>query len=206
MSDTAKVAALLAEHPAWVSASGSFDPIPVGAYTGSDESCAAAIWGFAMGMPYADPVDRVWWSFGGGSHFVSLNTYQALGLQPLDPPSPSMPGARTAEDCVELAKQGWHYSGDAMFLDMSKPESVEEFNRRDEFAKVVPPSWQACDPKLYWYFIVSNRVASQPVPFGVRQNENAASYHGYSLQMFLDNEWAVRDGKPKPWKKGGVPA
>jgi hypothetical protein len=122
-----------------------------------------------------------------------------------DPPELSMPAAYTAEDCVELARQGWHYSGDAMFLDLSKPENVAEFARREEFAKVLPPSWK-CDPKLYWYFVVSNRVGSAPVPFGVRQNENAASYYGFTLQQFLDNEWASRTGKPRPWKRGGVPA
>ncbi len=206
MADHTNVSSLLSQHPAWREGQGIADPLYVEQYTGSDESAANAIWAFAMGMPYSDPVDRVWWSFGGGSHFVALNTAQALGLQPLDPPEPSMPPAYTAEDCIELAKQGWPYSGDSAFLDMSKPESLVEFARRDEFGKVVPPSWQASDPKLYWYFVVSGRVVTQPVPFGVKQDERAASYHGFSLQQFLDNEWAVRQGKPKPWKKGGVPA
>ena len=206
MSDVQKVCAILSERPGWREGQGQVDPLPVTAYAGSDESCASAIYSFAMAMPYADPVDRVWWSFGGGSHFVTLNTYQALGMQPLDPPSPEMPAAYRAEDAIELARQGWRFDGKTQFIDMSKPDRVAEFKRREAFAENIPPTWKGVDPVLYWYLVLEGTVNSQPPDLGWRPDANARNWYGFTFQQYLDNGWAQKEGKPVPWKKGGVPA
>lgn len=178
----------------------------------TDDGIAASLTDFARGYFPPPPgysedpwAYKLYWTFGDGSHYTELNTAQALGLAPADPIAPSMPPAYTSEDAVELAKQGWHYSGDAYFLDMTTDAGRTEFARREEFAKTIPPSWQSVEPLLYWYLIVSNRVGSQPVPFGVRQNENAYNLSGFTFQQFLDNEYRQRQHKQPAWLRGGIP-
>lgn len=207
MANYANVTAMLDEHPEWGSALGRCDQKYVEQYTGSDEAAASAIWSFALAYPAATTEDKVWFTFGGGSeNYYVLNTAQALGLQPADPVFPTETPAYRTEDAVYLAKQGWRFDGQSQFIDMSNPDRVEEFQRREAFAAVLPPSWAGVDPVLYWYLVVEGTVDSQPPDLGTRPDTNAKNWYGFSMQMWLDNQWAIKEGKPQPWKKGGVPA
>jgi hypothetical protein len=207
MSDFANVSRLLEQHPEWISALGRCDSVAVHEFDGTDGEAAARIWAFAMSQPNPLVIDKVWFSFGGGSDdYFLLNTRQALGLAGQDVTYPTMTPARRTEDAVYLARQGWRYDGQSQFIDMSKPERVEEFKRREAFAAVIPPSWQGCDPVLYWYLVLDGTVNSQPPDFGTRPDTNAKNWYGFSFQQWLDNQYAQKGGQPAPWKKGGVPA
>jgi hypothetical protein len=205
-----KILSLLSQHPEWLAGDGRIDFLSAKRFLdggGSPESAASRIWAFVMADGHADVTDKVWWTFGGGvDDFYAINTAQALGLAAPDPVEEKAPPARTAEDAVRLLKFGWHYTGDARFLDLTKQEGRAEYVRRDAFAKNVPLEWGETDPALYRYFVLTNRVPSQPSYFGVRQSENPRVWAGFTLQNFLDNEWASRDGLPKPWKRGGARA
>jgi len=160
------------------------------------------------GYPDKTP-DGVWayklfYSYGAGSHFIETNTNIALGFAEEDSPLPKMPPAFTAEDAWELAMQGWYYTGDTRFLDVSTAEGKAELERRLEFAKQHPLSWDGVDHNLYAFFVVCNMVPSQPAPFGVRVSELASQNYGFSIQKWLDNQWAVREMLPAPWGAGGL--
>lgn len=207
MADYATVSELLAQHPAWVSSLGRCDQTYVGMYAGSDEDAANMIWAFAMRDPHAIQEDKVWWTFGGGSdNYYVVNTGIALGLCEPDVTYPTMPPAYRSEDAVYLARQGWRFDGQSQFIDISKPDRLAEFSRREAFAANLPPSWTGIDPTLYWYFVLEGTVDSQPPDLGSRPDNNAKNWHGFTYQMWLDNQWAQKEGKPKPWLKGGVPA
>ena len=207
MADYNNVSALLNAHPAWISALGRADEMYVGQYTGSDESAATFIWAFAMRDPHGLQEDKVWWTFGGGSeNYYVVNTGIALGLVSPDVDYPTMPPAYRSEDAVYLARQGWRFDGQSQFIDMSKPDRVAEFARREAFAANLPPSWQGVDPVLYWYLVLEGTVDSQPPDLGTRPDANAKNWYGFSFQQWIDNQYAIKEGKPAPWKKGGVPA
>jgi hypothetical protein len=179
-----------------------------------DEDIAASLTTFALG--YFDPPPgytgdewayKLFYTFGGGCHFVELNTAQALGLQPQDPPVEKIQPSYTAEQAIEAAKQGWHYIGDAkLSFDPNTPEGMDEYELRDEFGKILPPSWQGVGPDLYWYLVVIGTIPRTFPPFGVFQSPKPKELYGFNLQKWLDNEWALRQMKQPVWVKGGVPA
>ena len=207
MADYGQVSALLAQNPAWVAALGKCDEMYVSQYAGSDADAANLIWIYAMRDPHGLTEDKVWWTFGGGSeNYYVVNTGIALGIVSPDVDYPTKPPAYRSEDAVYLARQGWRYDGQSAFLDLATDYGKAEFARRESFASTLPPSWQGVDPTLYWYLVLDGTVNSQPPDFGWRPDANAKNWYGFTFQMWLDNQWAQREGKPKPWLKGGVPA
>lgn len=182
----------------------------------TSETVAASLDAFAMNYPnppagYPDQTGdgirqyKLYWTFGGGSHYEVLNTAQALGLAPPDAPVEKMPPAYTAEDAIELAMAGWHYVGDSRFIELNTEAGMAEFTRRSEFAKAQPPSWSKVGRDLYWYLVVTNRLPSVTPPFGVRVSQSLKGCIGMTLQMWLDNQWAGREMKPLPWLFNGAP-
>lgn len=147
---------------------------------------------------------KLFYAFGGGTHFRETNTNIALGLAEPDAPLPKVAPAFTAEDAWEIALQGWYYTGDTRFLDLTTEAGRAELDRRLEFAKILPLSWDGVDHNLYKYFVICNLVPSEPVPFGVRVSELATNNYGFTVQKWLDNQWAIRKMLPTPWGAGGV--
>jgi hypothetical protein len=107
---------------------------------------------------------------------------------------------------VALAKQGWYFTGDAMFLNLDRPDRLEEFKRRSTFAKIIPPSWAGTDPVLYWYLVVSGEIETGVPDFGTRPDALWRSWKGFSFQQYIDNIWAAREKRELPWGKNGEPA
>ena len=126
----------------------------------------------AYGDPDAEWAYKLRWTFGSSSHFVALETEQALGYAEQDKPFVGRAGARTAEDLLALAAVGWHWNGQAQFLDLSQEAGRVEYERRVEFARMhCPRPWHTVDPDLYHYLILTDRLPSTVAPFGVRVSE-----------------------------------
>ena len=161
----------------------------------------------AYGDPVAEFAYRLRWTFGSSSKFGPLETEQALGYQPQDKPFIGKPGARTAEDLLALTALGWHWNGRAQFLDMTTEQGKAEYERRLEFARDhCPRPWNAVDPDLYHYLIVTDRLPSTIPPFGVRVSEPFDQVYGMSLQQWLDCQWADAEMLPRPWNPDGTRA
>ena len=160
---------------------------------------------------YGDP-DATWayqlrWTFGSSSHFVALETSQALGYQPQDAPFKGKAGARTAEDLLELTSLGWHWNGKAQFLDMSTAEGKAEYERRVAFARThCPRPWNEVDPDLYEILVVTDRLPSRIPPFGVRVSEPFDQVYGLNAQKWLDCQWADAEMLARPWNPDGTRA
>lgn len=158
----------------------------------------------AYGDPDAEWAYKLRWTFGSSSHFVELETAQALGYQQQDAPFPGKPGARTAEDLLALTALGWHWNGQAQFLDLSQEAGRVEYERRVEYARVHRPRpWSSVDPDLYDYLILTDRLPSRVPPFGVRVSEPYSQVYGMTLQQWLDCQWADAEMRPRPWKPDG---
>lgn len=161
----------------------------------------------AYGDPDATWAYRLRWTFGSSSHFVALETSQALGYQPQDAPFKGKAGARTAEDLLELTSLGWHWNGKAQFLDMSTAEGKAEYERRVAFARAeCPRPWNSVDPDLYHYLILTDRLPSSVPKFGVRVSEPYSQVYGMSLQQWLDCQWADAEMLKRPWNPDGTKA
>lgn len=161
----------------------------------------------AFGDPVAEFAYRLRWTFGSSSHFVALETSQALGYQPQDAPFKGKAGARTAEDLLALTSIGWHWNGKAQFLDMSTAEGKAEYERRVAFARThCPRPWDSVDRDLYEYLILVDRLPSTIPPFGVRVSEPYSDVYGMSLQKWLDCQWADAEQLPRPWNPDGSKA
>lgn len=183
----------------------------------SAESVAADLSSYARRFPnppagYEDQTtDGVWayklyHCYGAGSHYPETNANIALGFSRADPPLPSVPPAHTAEDAWEIALQGWYRQGTTRFLDVENvPADKAELERRLAFAEILPLSWQGVTHGLYRYFIVTGMVPSVPRPYGVGQTELPKTWHGFTLQQYLDNCWATDQMLPAPWGPGGIP-
>jgi hypothetical protein len=158
----------------------------------------------AYGDPDGEWAYKLRWTFGSSSHFVALETSQALGYQPQDAPFKGKAGARTAEDLLELTSLGWHWNGKAQFLDMSTAEGKAEYERRVAFARAhCPRPWNEVDPDLYEILVVTDRLPSRVAPFGVRVSEPYSQVYGLSLQQWLDCQWADAEQLPRPWLPDG---
>lgn len=178
---------ILSLHPEWIEGNGKADAKHVQRFGGTEPEAASRIWAKVLSEPYPLVVDRVFKSFGDGSHFVSENTAQALGLIADDaPPPPTRPRALTTEDAIELAGQGWHIDGSGTFLDLSKPENVIVMERRKAFARNVPPSWAGIDPVFYWFFCIRGDIESGVPDLGTRPYAPSAGIRGVSFQSWLD--------------------
>ena len=186
MSDIFAVTALLEKHPEWIEGNGSADPVYVNQYDGSDAEAAALVWAFAMRAPYPNPVDRVFRTFGDGSHFVRENTGQALGLIADDVVPPSRPRALTTEDAVEYLRQGWHLDGSGTFLDLSTEAGRATMARREAFAANVPPSWAGIDPLFYFLFVLRGDIESGVPDLGSRPYAPSPGLRGIAFQSYLD--------------------
>lgn len=161
----------------------------------------------AYGDPDGEFAYRLRWTFGSSSKFGPLETEQALGYQPQDKPFIGKPGARTAEDLLTLASLGWHWNGKAQFLDLSTEQGKAEYDRRAAFARAeCPRPWNAVDPDLYYYLIVTDRLPSTIPPFGVRVSEPYSQVYGMSLQQWLDCQWADAEMLARPWNPDGTKA
>ncbi len=161
----------------------------------------------AYGDPVAEWAYRLRWTFGSSSKFGALETEQALGYQPQDAPFVGRAGARTAEDLLALDAIGWHWNGQAQFLDLSQDAGKIEYERRVEFARQhCPRPWSSVDPDLYWHLIVTDRLPSRIAPFGVRVSEPWDQVYGMSLQQWLDCQWADAEMLGRPWNPDGTMA
>ena len=180
------------------------------------DQAAASLSDFAGKMPYPPEgypdqsvlgvwAYRLFWSFGGGCHFVALNTAQALGLQPLDPPTPTMPPVYSAEDAIQAARAGWRWDGQTRLPDRNTPEGAATMAHRDALAQQLPSSWAGIDPQLYWLLVEYGVIDTSPINFGSRPDTHYLTLRGFNLQMWLDNQWAIHDRKPQPWLLGGAP-
>lgn len=161
----------------------------------------------AYGDPVAEWAYRLRWTFGSSSKFGALETEQALGYEPQDAPFVGRAGARTAEDLLALAAIGWHWNGKAQFLDMSTDAGKAEYERRVAFARAeCPRPWNAVDPDLYAYLILTDRLPSSVPKFGVRVSEPYSQVYGMSLQQWLDCQWADAEMLKRPWNPDGTKA
>lgn len=158
----------------------------------------------AYGDPDGEWAYKLRWTFGSSSKFGALETAQALGYQPQDAPFPGKPGARTAEDLLSLDAIGWHWNGQAQFLDLSQEAGRVEYERRVEFARQhCQRPWSSVDPDLYWHLIVTDRLPSRVPPFGVRVSEPFDQVYGLTLQQWLDNQWRMAEMLPPRWNPDG---
>lgn len=202
---------LASQHPEWAAGSGKLDAFILSRYlaknpTASIDAIAAMVWEQVQRHPQQNPIDSVWWTFGGGGHFGMAELSIALGMSEPDAPVEQKTPAYRAEDAVMLAKQGWYFTGDAKFLNVDDPARLAEFKRREKFAEILPPSWAGTDPILYWYLCVSGEIESGVPDFGTRPDNLWKSWKGFSFQQYMDNMWAAREKRVLPWTKGGLPA
>lgn len=161
----------------------------------------------AYGDPDAEFAYRLRWTFGSSSHFVALETSQALGYQPQDAPFVGKTGAKTAEDLLTLTALGWAWDGQSQFLDMATPEGKAEYERRVEYARTnCPRPWSSIDPDLYEHLVVTGRLRSSIPPFGVRVDEQYDLVYGLDLQRWLDNQWATKKMLAPVWLPDGTRA
>lgn len=161
----------------------------------------------AYGDPDAEFAYRLRWTYGSSSHFVALETSQALGYQPQDPVFKGKAGAKTAEDALELLALGWDFHGQSQFIDMTQPSQQAEYERRVEYARVhCPRPWASVDPDLYYYLVVTNRLPSSIPPFGVRVSEQFDQVYGMTLQQWLDCQWDDRAQLGRRWLPDGTRA
>lgn len=161
----------------------------------------------AYGDHVAEFAYKLRWTFGSSSHFVALETEQALGYQPQDAQFKGETGARTAEDLLELTSRGWHWNGKAQFLDMSADAGKAEYERRVAFARVhCPRPWASVDRDLYEFLVLTDRLPSRVAPFGVRVSEPYSQVYGMSLQQWLDCQWADAEMLARPWNPDGTRA
>jgi hypothetical protein len=143
-------------------------------------------------------------TFGGGAHFSHLATEQALGYQLQEAPFKGQPPALYAEPALELMSKGWRFDGQSQFLDLSKPEDQAEYDRRYTWAMANRPRpWNAIDPDLWVYLVMTGEIPSAYQPFGSKPHTPYDLVFGLSFQKYLDNQWAVRRMQRLPWLPDG---
>lgn len=149
---------------------------------------------------HASYAARLYWTFGGGSHYESLNLMQALGLQPPDVIPEWMKGqkARSASDALALAAKGWSWQG------MQTTGSSEQVTERLAATKTYPAEYNDLDPDLRYVAIMTGALPFGRRPFGAAP-PHLDDYRGYSLQEWLDVQWALYEGRPVPSKAQGKP-
>lgn len=185
---------LASQHPEWTAAGGKVNELAIQLYLqhgGTAQAAADAIWANAMSYPGDSIPQKLWFSYGGGSHFYLLNTAQALGEQGPDPEPESRPPVYLAEQALEYAQLGWRFDGKSKFLDLATPEGAAAFARRKAFAEIVPPSWGTATA-LYRYLVLTGEISAMPPDLGWRPDRLWKRLHDWSLQAYLDDEWSRR--------------
>lgn len=112
--------------------------------------------------------------YSGSNHYRALDTAQDLGLQPLDPPVPSIGQARTVTEW-------WDHQG-RLCNRLGEPLCDEAtFAARNARANAVPLEWLGPNLDVMVYKLLCRE--SDPGPAAVK------SYYGLSAQQVLDNAW-----------------
>ncbi len=124
--------------------------------------------------------------YSGSNHYRALDTAQALSLQPLDPPVPTIGQARTVSEW-------WDHQG-RLFNRLGEPLcGADTFAAREARANAVPLEWLAPNLDVMGYKLLCRE--SDPGPGPVK------SYYGLSAQQILDNMWTPGTWLPtKPSK------
>lgn len=144
--------------------------------------------------PYSGWANKLFQTFGGGSHYPELNLLQALGLQPPDVIPDEMKGvpARNATDALALAAKGRHWNGTQAFTDPA------ELDARRSGLDRYPAEYEAIDPHLRYVAIMTGLLPTGPRRFGDPAPSNLRDFLDRTLQSWLDMQWALKEGRPVP--------
>lgn len=112
--------------------------------------------------------------YSGSNHYRGLDTAQALGLQPLDPPVPTIGQARTVTQWWDHQNRLCNRLGEQMCDEAT-------FDARNARANLIPLEWLAPNLDVMGYKLLCRE--SDPGPGPVK------SYYGLSAQQILDNAW-----------------
>lgn len=155
-------------------------------------------------LPYGVFGYKLYKTFGGGAHYKTLSTSQALGYQPQSEPFKGKPPAIYAEDALTLMRHGWRFDGQSQFIDLSTPEGRAEYDRRAEWATMNRPRpWNKVDNDLWVYLVMTGEIPTKNAPFGSKPATPYEWVFGLDLQKYMDNQWESRRMRVPRWNPDG---
>lgn len=158
-------------------------------------------------LPYGVFGYKLYKTFGGGAHYKTLSTSQALGYQPQSPPFSGKTPAIYAEDALTLMRHGWRFDGQSQFIDLSTAEGQALYDQRAAWALANRPRpWHKVDGDLWFYLVVTGEIPAVPQPFGRGPYVPYEQVYGLDLQKYMDNQWAVRKMRGPVWNPDGTRA
>lgn len=117
--------------------------------------------------------------YSGSNHYRALDTAQALGLQPLDPPVPTIGPARTVSEWWDHQNRLCNRLGEPLC-------DANTFAARNARANKIPLEWLGRNVDVMAYKLLCRESDPGPEPI--------KNYYGLDAQQVLDNAW-----KPGTW-------